>query len=267
MSTSMANNSIGFFDSGVGGLTVYSKFRKLMPQENCLYLGDTVHMPYGNKTREELISYARAIMDFYQKKEVKAVVIACNTSSSVAYDVIKDDYDFEIYPIIQNSCEVIGQLPIKSLGLLATKATVESGVYEREIKKYNKNIEIYSHSCINWAKIVEGKEQYTQAGEDEIVADLKNVLKYEPEKIILGCTHYPYLMDILSKYTAPEKFIDPAEYFVNYIKTDLEEKGLIREAVTNGEESVFVTANIASFVTASKMFYNLESVPSLVNLG
>ena len=140
MSTSMANNSIGFFDSGVGGLTVYSKFRKLLPHENCLYLGDTVHMPYGNKTREELISYARAIMDFYQKKEVKAVVIACNTSSSVAYDVIKDDYDFEIYPIIQNSCEVIGQLPIKSLGLLATKATVESGVYEREIKKYNKNI-------------------------------------------------------------------------------------------------------------------------------
>ena len=129
------NNPIGFFDSGVGGLTVYSKFRKKLPSENCLYYGDTVHLPYGNKSKDELISYARFILDFFKNKNVKAVVIACNTSSSAAYNVIKDEYDFKIYPIIQCCAQIISALPIQKLGIFATCATINSGVYEKEIKK------------------------------------------------------------------------------------------------------------------------------------
>ena len=84
------NSPIGFFDSGVGGLSVYSKFKKVLPNENTLYFGDLAHLPYGNKTQEELVSYARGILKFYEQKGVKAVVIACNTSSAQAYDIVKN---------------------------------------------------------------------------------------------------------------------------------------------------------------------------------
>ena len=93
---------IGFFDSGVGGLSVYARFREILPNENTIYFGDTKNLPYGNKSKEELVSFARNILDFFESKRVKAVVIACNTSSALAYDSIKDDYEFKIYPIIHS---------------------------------------------------------------------------------------------------------------------------------------------------------------------
>ena len=92
---------IGFFDSGVGGLSVYARFREVLPQENTIYFGDLKNLPYGNKTKEELIGFARNILNFFRSKKVKAVVIACNTSSALAYETIKNEYDFKIYPIIQ----------------------------------------------------------------------------------------------------------------------------------------------------------------------
>ena len=141
MSTSNQNKiknncPIGFFDSGVGGLSVYSCFKKALPCENTLYYGDIAHLPYGNKTKEELVGYARGILDFYKTQDVKAVVIACNTSSAQAYDVIKDEYDFRIYPIIQSCAKVIANQNINRIGVFATVATVNSGVYAKELKKY-----------------------------------------------------------------------------------------------------------------------------------
>ena len=130
------NNPIGFFDSGVGGLTVYAKFRKKLPNENCLYFGDTKHLPYGNKSKDELISYARFIMDFFEKQQVKAVVIACNTSSSAAYNTIKDEYDFKIYPIIQSVAYQLSQLNISRIGIFATPATIGSHCYKNQIQKH-----------------------------------------------------------------------------------------------------------------------------------
>ena len=96
---SKKTNPIAVFDSGVGGLSVYSKFREALPSENTIYFGDLKNLPYGNKSKEELIVFAKNILDFFKSKKVKAVVIACNTSSALAYDSIKDDYDFEIYRI------------------------------------------------------------------------------------------------------------------------------------------------------------------------
>ena len=104
----MKNNApIGFFDSGVGGLSVYARFREILPNENTIYFGDLKNLPYGNKSQTELISFARNILDFFKTKGVKAVIIACNTSSALAYDAIKNDYDFKIYPIIQSCSKVI----------------------------------------------------------------------------------------------------------------------------------------------------------------
>ena len=111
------NSPVGFFDSGVGGLSVYSKFKKVLPYENTIYFGDLKNLPYGNKTQEQLVSYARRILDFFKSQKVKAVVIACNTSSALAYDFIKDEYDFDIYPIIQSCAKVISSMDLKKVGV------------------------------------------------------------------------------------------------------------------------------------------------------
>lgn len=258
------NNPIGFFDSGVGGLTVYSKFRKALEHENCLYFGDTKHLPYGNKTKDELISYARNILDFYKSLNVKAVVIACNTSSSAAYNTIKDEYDFKIYPIIQCCAKILANLPIKRLGIFATHATITSGVYESEIKKYNKDMEIYSQSCPNWVNIVESKSQTNPSDVKIIHSDLNKMLINSPDKIVLGCTHYPYLVDTLSQIVSRDIFIDPAVYFVDYIKQDLYNSGLLNTQSDMGYEKIYVSANPEQFQTAAEMFYNVEQIPQLV---
>ena len=265
MNTSIATNSpIGFFDSGVGGLTVSSKFREKFPNENCLYYGDTAHLPYGNKSKDELISYARHIMDFFKSQNVKAVVIACNTSSSAAYDTIKNEYDFKIYPIIQCCAKIIGEMPIKRLGIFATEATIKSGVYESEIKKYNSSMEIYPQSCPNWVNIVESKGQDDSQNIKIIYEDLCRMLVHNPEKIILGCTHYPYLKIILSMFAPYYMFIDPADFFVDYIGKDLKLSGLQNNSEDKSYEKIFVSANPEQFKVAAEMFYKLKEIPKLV---
>lgn len=253
------NSPIGFFDSGVGGLSVYSRFKKVLPNENTLYFGDLAHLPYGNKTQEALVSYARNILNFYSKKNVKAVVIACNTSSAQAYDIIKDEYNFKIYPIIQSCAKVIANFDIKRIGVFATSATVKSGVYTRELKKYKNLLEVKELACPNWVEIVEnGKYQDSSAIED-IKSHLDEMLEFAPEKIILGCTHYPYLLPILKNLAPSIEFIDPAEIFVNYIKEDL--KDLLNDSHQIGSEKIFVSAKPESFMEHSKIFYEVKNLP------
>ena len=109
----MINNSpIGFFDSGVGGLSVLSKFRELLPNENIIYYGDLKNLPYGNKSQAQIIGFSKKILDFFEKQNVKAVVIACNTSSALAYESVKDHYRFKLYPVLQTCAGVVSSLPI-----------------------------------------------------------------------------------------------------------------------------------------------------------
>ena len=258
------NSPIGFFDSGVGGLSVYSRFKKLLPNENTLYFGDLAHLPYGNKSKDELVSYAKSILKFFESKGVKAVVIACNTSSAQAYDSIKDEFDFKIYPIIQSCAKVIANFNVDKIGVLATVATVCSGVYAKELQKYNHKLQVKEIACPNWVDIVETGKYKTDDAIKDIKIHLSEMEKFEPNKIILGCTHYPYLLPILKQFAPNVDFIDPAEIFVDYIKSDL--VSLLNKNSKTGVEEIFVSANPESFVEHSKIFYNVSKLPVIVNL-
>ncbi len=247
---------IGFFDSGVGGLSVYARFREILPCENTIYFGDLKNLPYGNKTQKELIGYARNILDFFKTKEVKAVVIACNTSSALAYEAVKNDYNFRIYPIIQSCAKVIASMNYERIGVFATQGTVNSGAYKQEILKHNPLIQVKEIACPNWVSIVEGL--YSQATED-VSQHLLEMTAFNPDKIILGCTHYPYLMDILTKFAPEDLFIDPAKIFVDYIKENL----VKNDSQKLGQEEFFVSANPDSFVKNAKLFYEIKSQPIL----
>lgn len=257
------NSPIGFFDSGVGGLSVYSVFKKILPNENTIYFGDLKNMPYGSKSKGELLSFARNILDFFNDQNVKAVVIACNTSSATVYDIVKNEYSFKIYPIVQSCAQILSGFHNSSYGVFATTATINSGIYKKEIQTYNSQIKVYEMACPNWTNFVENGLTQTNECRNDINQKMAEMKKFNPDKIILGCTHYPYLLPILKEYDAVDKFIDPAEIFVNYIASDLEKRGLLNNSATSGYEQFYVSANRESFVQNSKLFYPLNELPTL----
>lgn len=257
------NSPIAFFDSGVGGLTVLNKLKKLLPYENYLYYGDTAHMPYGEKTKAQLLEYSDNILKFFENKRCKAVVMACNTTSSVIYDEIKNKYNFKLFPVVQSVAEILAHLPVKKLGVFATRATIDSGAYKKNIKKYNPDIDVCGQYCPQWVHIVEENTAEDNSNIQIIKSDLDKMLENNPEKIVLGCTHYPFLLDVLSQFAPREMFIDPALDFAKKIKQDLEEANLINNDNISPWEEFYVSANPELFKESAQMFYSLDKVPYL----
>lgn len=258
----MNNCPIGIFDSGVGGLSVFAQLIKLLPNENYLYFGDTLNLPYGNKSKEELVVITRKIFDFFESKNVKAVVMACNTTSALTYDVLKDNYSFKIYPIVQNVSKQIAQKNYKKIGVFATQGTINSHAYKREIQNYNKDSEVIEIACPRWVNIVESELQNQQESIENIKLHLEEMLKYNVDKIILGCTHYPYLLSILSKYADKNLFINPAKYFAEYIYKDLTDNNLLTSKKLY-EPQFYVSSNPKQFISTSKLFYNIDNVEEI----
>ena len=260
--TQQDKRPIAFFDSGVGGLTVFAKVKKLLPEENYLYFGDTKNMPYGEKTESQLVDFADRIFKFFEKENAKAVVMACNTTSAITYEKLKDKYNFKIYPIIQSVSSSLAKMEnLKKLCIIATPVTINSHAYSREITKYNNEIQVNEIPAPGWVKIVEEH----RINQPESIIEIQNILhkaeEFEPDKIVLGCTHYPYLMSILKRFMSEEKFIDPATYFAQNIKEDLEKSGLLNNK--NEYEKFYVSSNPENFKKASELFYKLKKVPLL----
>jgi len=253
---------IGFFDSGVGGVTVFEQVKKLLPHENYIYFGDTKNMPYGEKTELQLLEFADNIFNFFEQKNAKAVVMACNTTSAIVYEKLKNNYNFEIYPIIQSVAKKLANLDIKQIGIFATPATIHSHCYKKEIQKYNPHMNVIEISCPKWVKIVENGEEKTEQGKQFVEEKILEMLKYAPDKIVLGCTHYPYLRDILEEFAPSNTFINPSEEFAQIIKNDLTKKGLLNNN-SAGSEEFYVSANPEKFKMASSMFYPIKDLPKL----
>lgn len=259
----MLNESpIGVFDSGVGGLSVFSELVKLLPNENYIYFGDTKNLPYGNKSKEELVEITRKIFDFFNKQGVKAVVMACNTTSALTYDVLKNDYNFKIYPIVQTVSKTIAQQNINKIGVFATVGTINSHAYKNEIYKYNQNSNVYEIACPEWVKIVENELFNDKESIENVKMHLDEMLENDVEKIILGCTHYPYLLDVLAKFMDRDLFINPAKSFAEFISNDLENSKLLNSKSKKAPE-FFVSSNANQFISAAKLFYDVKTATEI----
>ena len=246
-------------------MTVYAKVKKLLPEENFLYFGDTKNMPYGEKTEEQLLTFADKIFKFFEQKNAKAVVMACNTTSAITYKKLKNNYNFKIYPIIQSVCSTLANLSgVEKLGVIATPATINSHIYSREIAKYNKNMQIFELAAPNWVRIVE-EHRINQPQSILQIKEIIDVMKeFNPDKIVLACTHYPYLLDVLKNFLPEEKFIDPSVYFAKNIKDDLTKLNLLNNKFEY--EKFFVSSEPENFKTAAKMFYTINELPQIINL-
>jgi len=215
-------------------------------------------MPYGEKTKEQLIEYSNNAFKFFEKKRVKAVIMACNTTSATVYEELKDKYNFKLYPLIQSVSKIFANMPVKKLGVFATPATINTHAYSKWINSYNPSVEIIEIACPQWVKIVENNEVNTEFALNSVKSKMDEMLKYNPDKIILGCTHYPYLTEQLSKFAPKEIFINPAKAYAEYIKTDLNSLNMINTSNLKGTDKFYVSAAPENFVTAGKRFYNVN---------
>lgn len=262
----MDNRPIGLFDSGVGGLTVLRDLHEILPNESYIYFGDTKNLPYGSKSKDELVQLVKNIFDFFLSKNVKAAIMACNTTSATVYDVLKDDYDFNIYPVIQSSSKSIAEKYSGTMGVLATQATVNSHKYKFELLKFNPALIVVEQACADWVKIVEEGLYDTEGALKSIKNCLIPIQEKGCKNIILGCTHYPYLVPYLKKITGESvQYINPAEFFVKNIISDLAERDLLSSSST-GSEEFFVSSSPKSFVEAAKVFYDVPFLPQIVSL-
>lgn len=255
----LSANPIGVFDSGIGGLTVAHAIRELLPNESMIYFGDTAHLPYGDKSEAAIQAYSIRIADILLKKGCKVIVIACNSASSAAYELLKEYVrkDTHIINVIDPMVDyVLEHFPGKQVGLIGTKRTVQSGVYSRKIIEGGKNITLHSLATPLLAPMIE-EGFFNNRISHEIIAEylsdasLKNI-----EALILACTHYPLIKkEIDHYYQGRMTILDSSEIIATALKKYLEKEGLLNEDAIL-QDHFLVSDYTESFEAAARMFFH-----------
>lgn len=227
------NDPIGVFDSGLGGLTVVKELLHELPNERIVYFGDTARVPYGTKSSETIIRYSKEIVGVLLKHRVKMVVVACNTASSLALEVLKKEYKLPIVGVIDPGArKAAGSTNNKKVGIIATHSTVKSGKYAKRLNDFQKGLKILSQPCPLFVPLVEEgwfEHDITIKIAQEYLQDFK---KAKVDTLILGCTHYPLLKKVIGYVMGPKvTLIDSAKEVALEVKSILIQRGLLRTAL------------------------------------
>lgn len=226
----MNSKPIGIFDSGVGGLTVFTEIRKTLPNENIIYLGDTKNFPYGNKKKEDIIDLAINNVEKLLKKDVKIIVIACGTATSQAIDILKQKYNIPIIGIIEPTVEYVKKQKIHEIGVIATEGTIRSGAWERNLKEKIDNIDVENKACPMLAEIAEEGKAKSIEGRNAIKEYMQPFKSKHINKIILGCTHYPIYEEIIRQELNYEvELINSGTIIAKYLKEYLQQKDMLNK--------------------------------------
>ncbi|MBW3635918.1 MAG: glutamate racemase [Armatimonadetes bacterium] len=202
---------IGIRDSGVGGLTVARRVREALPDADLLYFADTAHLPYGDKSPAEVTHYALSICDFLLERGAQILVFACNTTSAYALDAARQRFSVPIFGVIEPGARVAAQVSGGKIGVLATAATVASGIYNREIARFNPASEVCEIGCPAFVPLVEAHKADSPEAFEACRYYLAPLLRFGADTVILGCTHYPLLLPALQKAAPDVHFVDPAQ--------------------------------------------------------
>ncbi len=201
----MNNNSIGVFDSGLGGLTAVKSIIKELPNENIVYFGDTARLPYGTKTEQTIKQYAEGDIKFLLSHNVKLIVIACGTASSVALDDMKEKFDIKIIGVVEAACNAAVKASKNGkVGVLGTSATIKSCSYLKGISKLDNDIKVYQKACPLFVPLVENGHFNTEVTKLVVKEYLEDIKKEGIDTLILGCTHYPLLEEAIMEYMGEE---------------------------------------------------------------
>ena len=216
----MNNRPIGVFDSGLGGLTVLKEIMKITPNENIVYFGDTARVPYGPRSKETIIKYTFQAIDFLISKNVKAIVIACNTATARALKEANEKYDLPIIGVIEAGAKTAAYTTKnKIVGVIGTDGTIRSKAYNIEIAKIDPEIKIVDKACPLFVPIVEEGWANTDIASLTARRYLEELMDKGIDSLVLGCTHYPFVRDSIKKVVGHEiAIIDGGEGTVREIK-------------------------------------------------
>ncbi len=245
----MDNRPIGVFDSGVGGLTVTRELMRVLPKEELVYFGDTARVPYGSKSRETVTRFSLQDVRFLLSKNVKAVVVACNTASANSLSAMQQAFALPIFGVVEPGAAA-GARATKNgrIGVIATSSTIASGAYQQEILKKNRAFAVLAKACPLFVPLVEEgwtEEEVTFLTAQKYLTELK---ERQVDTLVMGCTHYPLLRRCIQEVMGPAvTLIDPARETALLVKEALEEKQLLRQAGTPPVHRFFVSDQTAMF--------------------
>lgn len=256
---------IGVFDSGYGGLTILRQIRELMPQNDYIYLGDNARTPYGTRSYEVIYEFTLQAVNRLFQMGCHLVILACNTASAKALRSIQQndlplmDNERRVLGVIRPTTECIGQLTqTRHVGIVATPGTIRSKTYELEIAKLYPDVTVVGEACPMWVPLVEN-EEYDNPGADYFVQkNIRQLLEKDPliDCIILGCTHYPILMDKIRKYTPAHVCIVPqGQYVASSLKEYLHRHPDMDKKITkNGTVQFYTTEQPEPFNESAATF-------------
>ena len=246
---------IGIFDSGVGGLTVVKEIKKQLPDCSFIYLGDNARTPYGTRSQEIVQKYSCEDAEFLLAQGATAIIIACNTASALAGQLLQEKYPIPIFEVITPTAAAAAQVAGKRVGIIGTKGTIANRAYEAAIKKFNPELEVFAAACPLFVPLVEegwaGKpETKTIARKYIYPLRLKQI-----DTLIMGCTHYPLLREVITeKIGRRVRLVDPAEEIVKQLKTYLAEHSQEQK----NRQKYFITDYNSSFKDIARKWLTEE---------
>ena len=234
---------VGVFDSGVGGLTVAREIMRQLPGENVVYFGDTARVPYGSKSKNNIIRYSRQIIRFLRTKDVKAIVIACNTASALALETVQQETDIPVIGVIEPGARAaVRETRNGCIGVAGTEATIRSETYTKVIKRLRPDAQVIGKACPLFVPLVEEGFAKHHITEEVIDIYLSQMKETDIDTMILGCTHYPLLRSRIIRYFGEKvHIVNPAYETAMDLKAVLEEKGLLNDSEKTGEYSFYVS--------------------------
>ena len=256
---------IGLFDSGVGGFTVLKKVIELCPNNSFIYLADTARLPYGVKKTNEIIKIAEEISTWFCYQNIDAFLVACNTTNSIALDVIKKNLSIPVFDLIGSAASTIQE---SRVGVLATPSTVKTKAYTTAILEFNPKTFVIEQSCPEFVPMIEIDNFNSDEITEVAIRYLEPLLKQKVHSIILGCSHYPLITPLLTEILPSTiKLIDPAEALSLKLKLFMDsKKSNYAKKKKIVDLKFYVTSNLQNFPNKAKHWLNVFPEVKLISL-
>lgn len=254
----MKDQPIGIFDSGVGGLTVASAVKQLLPRESIVYFGDTAHLPYGDKSAESIRYYSEHITRFLLEHNSKAVLVACNSASSSAFDFLKKEFEDKtiLIDVIDPVVQYMTTRNYRKIGVIGTKRTISSGTYEKKIKENSPASSVVSLATPLLVPMIEEGFIFDDISNAIIRSYLSNESLSGIEALILGCTHYPIIKNQISKiFNFNVDIVDSGRIVSQVVRDALEEKNLLNDTGSKVKDRFFISDYTPYFEKIARMFF------------
>ncbi len=259
------NRYIGVFDSGLGGLTTVKELKKVLPNENIVYFGDTGRVPYGSRSEETIVKYVIDDINFLMSYDIKMIIIACGTASTVALPIVKNMYDVPMVGVVEPSVKkAISATKNKNIGVIGTSGTINSGKYVQKIRENDKSINVFTNACPLFVPIVENGYADTEVAKMVAQDYLNPLIEKDIDTLILGCTHYPILKNTVKDIMGDKvELVDSGAETAKYVSKFLTDNDMLADKKQDKQYMYFVSDNASNFSKIAGVFLE-ESIDGLV---